>query len=458
MLQTYIDQVRIYLDDFKTLSLSDIFAASYPNNDNLENLQINRFSILEIINYSSAFFEQLEVEINGGNGKILPYSFNAGEFGQSDILGQLNAFLVSIKSGQYSAVENNLGWLITYQLQNGFYNKSQYKLQPFSVTELKKTQDLIDLDLKSLNNVKLEFAKFLEELENEKKSLVDFKTKKEAELTQISNNLDSTNTNNNTIQTLLNNSTESKTKLDAILAEGQKGIQKLDEIISDMEKSVSKSKTEYGEFLSSLKTTETNYNTLYDEFDSKLKFVESKHDYFTERNIYLDTLIGREVGASLFETFKQRKTELSKPIVFWRLAIGAMTIITVVGIFAIFTNLFGLLKTPTEILSWEIIVVNAIKSSPFIFLLYYTINQYNKERNFQEEYAFKSAVALTIKAYADVLKDDKYKDELILKAVFGIYRSPIYSKIKANKEVNSVLDILKETIDKGVSLVKKESK
>ena len=36
----------------------------------------------------------------------------------------------------------------------------------------------------------------------------------------------------------------------------------------------------------------------------------------------------------------------------------------------------------------------------------------NKERNFQEEYAFKSAVALTIKAYSDVIKDDKFKDEL----------------------------------------------
>jgi hypothetical protein len=40
--------------------------------------------------------------------------------------------------------------------------------------------------------------------------------------------------------------------------------------------------------------------------------------------------------------------------------------------------------------------------------------------------------------------------------VYGIYRSPIYSKIKANKEVNSVLDLLKEAIDKGTGLISKK--
>src|SRR6201999_2946260 len=99
---------------------------------------------------------------------------------------------------------------------------------------------------------------------------------------------------------------------------------KIEEIVSDMDKRVFISKAEYAEFLSSLRTTETNYTALYTDFESKLKFVEGKYDYFSERNDYLDTLIGREVGASLFETFKQRKTELNKPIIFWRWAIGVM--------------------------------------------------------------------------------------------------------------------------------------
>ena len=90
-----------------------------------------------------------------------------------------------------------------------------------------------------------------------------------------------------------------------------------------------------------------------------------------------------------------------------------------------------------------------MKSSPFFFLLYYCIAQYNKERNFQEEYAFKSAAALTIKAYADILKDDKNKDELVLKAVYGIYRSPVYTKLKATKEINSTLDMFAEVLKKN---------
>ncbi len=87
--------------------------------------------------------------------------------------------------------------------------------------------------------------------------------------------------------------------------------------------------------------------------------------------------------------------------------------------------------------------------------MYYAIAQYNKERNFQEEYAFKSATALTIKAYSDILKDDKNKDELVLKAVFGIYRSPLSQSNKNENEVNTAIDMIADLSKTFKDIVKK---
>ena len=154
------------------------------------------------------------------------------------------------------------------------------------------------------------------------------------------------------------------------------------------------------------------------EFEKKLEFIEGKKAFFEERNNYLDELIGREVGASLFETFKQRKGELEKPVNKWLWIVIAMAILTFGAILTIFTNAFGLLGTvPTDI-STTRLITNSIKSLPFFFLLFYAIAQYNKERNFQEEYAFKSAVALTIKAYSDIITNEVLKDKFYLDQTF----------------------------------------
>lgn len=196
----------------------------------------------------------------------------------------------------------------------------------------------------------------------------------------------------------------------------------------------------------------------YDDFEQKSKIVEDKAIFFEERNNYLNELIGREVGTSLFKTFNQRKNEISPSLKIWQISVWVASFIAIIVIFAIFTNFFGLFGAPSHTFTWQEIIVNAIKSSPAIFLLYYTISQYNKERNFQEEYAFKSAAALTIKAYADILKDDAKKDELILRSVSGVYRSPIINKYNTKSDLNSLTDLAKELIGKGSEVLPKSNK
>jgi len=158
---------------------------------------------------------------------------------------------------------------------------------------------------------------------------------------------------------------------------------------------------------------------LYKQFETLLAKVESKTDYFDERNKYLNDLIGKEVGVSLFATFKQRKEEFKAPLNLWRWAVPISAIATVIWIYILFGS--GDLSQ----LSWQVFLANTFKALPAAGLLFFAISQYVKERNFQEEYAFKSAVALTIEAYAETLHDPKSKDQMILDSVSKVYQSPI---------------------------------
>ena len=183
-----------------------------------------------------------------------------------------------------------------------------------------------------------------------------------------------------------------------------------------------------------------------------MAFVENKRSFFEERNKYLDELIGREVGASLFETFKQRKGELTHPVAFWKWTVPVMTVATIIWIFFLFNGL-GEIKDINQ--RWEFIAINTLKSMPVLLLLLFSISQYVKERHFQEEYAFKSAVALTIDAYANRLKDDANKDKFIADAVLEVYHSPIEKKVpKDDAKYKASIETLKALADTVKEIVK----
>jgi hypothetical protein len=451
-----INSINTQIQLFDKLKMEELFAQSYPDQTELENIQIGRMKIGEFINLSKRVVLQLDKEIKTDNVLILPTNFSSPELGQSSIGEIMTNFVSQISARQFPNAENSLLWLALYQMQNGFFDKSKLKIHSIESLELKKSNDELLVISENYKQLKNQYSELLTELKAQKISVSEFLTQKQNELQQISNNLTSANTNNTQIQSLLNSSTQSETKITSSLEQIEKEKKKAEEITTTLDASFTQFKSDFSELIKKLNTTDTDFQILFKDFEVKYLFVESKHKYFEDRNIYLDNLIGREVGASLFETFQQRKLELTEPLKWWRIAIGIMASLTFIFILAIFTNFFGLFGTIPTSFTWENIVVNAVKSSPFVFLLYYCIAQYNKERNFQEEYAFKSASALTIKAYSDILKDDKNKDELVLKAVFNIFRSPIYNKMNSTKDVNSALDLVSGIVNKGSEILTKK--
>lgn len=248
-------------------------------------------------------------------------------------------------------------------------------------------------------------------------------------------------------------STENSTKINGLLENAKEAVVSSKNNLKEEQKLF----LEYNKTIDDLiKSVNENIGTVanqIEEYDKQLNFVESKTDYFKERNEYLDTLISREVGASLFETFEKRKRELSKKSNL--LAIGVFISATLLlgGIYFIFQDLVA--NGSIQSLSWELFALRSLKTLPFAVLLYFVIRQYNKERNFQEEYAFKSACALTINEYAKILKNDESKDKLILEGVLGVYQSPIHEKEKKEDTNKKILEIGKDLAESVKNVTKK---
>ncbi|AZA55289.1 hypothetical protein [Chryseobacterium sp. G0201] len=445
------------IENLLKLNIEKKITEIYPDQSDIGNITINQMTIFDFISLLKKLLNQLLKEISSENRIILPFVYQSAEYGQNNLEANLINLQSQISNNQITNAENSLIWLAHYCLQNGFYDRSKYKTHSIDILKIEKQKSNLNVITENYIQLEDKYKTLLKTIEDSKQELDDFYNTKQSELQQISNNLTTSNSNNNQIQTLLNTSTESKAIINSLVEQIEKEKANTESLNSETAKKFNDLITGYTINFDELKKTKDKAKALNETFDTKLKFVENKTDYFEERNNYLDELIGREVGASLFETFKQRKIELNPSLNFWRWAVLILGGLTFMVVFAIFTNFFGWFGDIPTKFTWEIIAVNSLKSIPFFFLLYYTISQYNKERNFQEEYAFKSASALTIKAYSDILLNEENKDQLILKAVYNVYKSPVQQYIKGGKkDISNITDLLNEVVDKATEILKKK--
>lgn len=434
--------------------ISNIFV-----NQDISTIRISHFAVPDYISVIKRLLKQLKNEIQE-NGIYLPFQYNYNnEFGGGNLQSDLINLFNNIKATSINNFNNSVSFinrLIYYQIANGFWDRSTRKIySPNDVksTELADKLNYIEEQL-SLNTDK--FKSLLENLQKERDSLQSFINQKNDELQTITNNLQASNNNSNQINQLLTASASTSEKINGILTQQQQNLENIVKELNSQKTSFNEQKNKFTELNEKQEYQIGEVEKQISDFTEKLTFVEDKKAYFEERNTYLDNLIGREVGASLFETFKQRKNELKEPVSNWNKIVICISILTFIAVLAIFTNGFGLWGDAKPLFSWQQVAINSLKTTPFFFLLFYSISQYNKERNFQEEYAFKSAVALTIKAYSDIIQKEELKDEMIVNSVTSIYKSPITQKTKLSKEENAILDTAKDLISTAIDTYKKK--
>ncbi|MBI5021244.1 MAG: hypothetical protein HZB59_07415 [Ignavibacteriales bacterium] len=450
-----IQTILTKIEEFNQLDIDRLLATLYADQD-ISRTKVNQLTVPEFVNLTRRVLIQLKSELTTGLGLLLPLNVNAhDDFGALNLQNDLYNFYNQIKEMQFKPSEALLLKLAHYQVIHGFFDKSSLKvhdLRGLRITEIENRLKLISDHL--TKNIQLRDQIF-NELEKKKNEINEFEATKRKQLDQISVNLQTANQQTNQINELLNKSNSSSTRIDTLLEQQNKNLDQASKAIDEARNLLKSFGSKSEELMDDAKSEITQIQDQNIEFKKQLDYVEEKKKIFDERNAYLDELIGREVGASLFETFKQRKNELSHPVRFWKWAVLGMSMITVVGIYAIFTNIFGLYGTATIDLGWERLALNSLKTIPFFILLFFAIRQYSRERTYQEQYAFKSAVALTINAYSKLLTKDESKDQLIVNAVNGIYHSPISAKDKSDSEEKDILETLKNTSETIKNVTKK---
>ena len=447
MNQNQRNQVQAQLEQYFQLDLAKLISTSYPNVDENQG-SIGEYTPKEFLSLSNKVFNQFREELKGSYFKALPFQYQfQNEYGGGDLNSDLANFNAYISSNQIHNAIGHLNRLIHYQAVNGFWEKSKRKYFRHSEETVNSEKERIELVSKQLEKSTSSLQGLLDGISSAKNDLVLFTETKNKELNEIESLLAASRNHNNEISELHSSATGLAEKISALLDVSESKKSESDELHKESKSELKKIRESLEQQAESINSQNEAYSALKKSFEDKLSLVESKTDYFTERNEYLDDLIGREVGTSLFETFKQRKGELSGSISFWKWSVPITSIATIVWIFFLFGN--GDLAN----LQWQVVFVNSLKALPAIGLLLFAISQYTKERNFQEEYAFKSAVALTINSYADQLKGEDNKDKLIMESVNEIYTTPLSSKHSKDAETKTLVGAAKELTDVAKSMI-----
>ncbi|SEB17815.1 hypothetical protein [Marinobacterium iners] len=443
-----IKNIKIHLNSLKTVELEKLMARKYGNS-NIESVMIGDYTALQYYHIFNKVVGQFQGEIDSDYAHALPIQYNFGnEYGSGNILSDLEHLINLISNMNFDRSVQLINKLIHYQALNGFWEKNKRKFFSSSELDLFESKKNIELSSSHLLEVSNRMAQSFEELENQKEALENLLKSKKSELREIEALLVAARSHTDEINNIHNSSSQVSEKINSNY---KSSLEKVEEIKSDSDKfkkKIDDLNVTIGTIEDTYQNQLANFSDLSNSFNDKLDFVESKVDYFNDRNSYLDDLIGREVGASLFETFKQRKNEISPSIRFWKYAIPVAVVGTILWIGVLFGD------ENFSNLSWQAILVNSLKAFPAIGLLLFAISQYVKERNFQEEYAFKSAVALTVNSYAEQIINTDNRDALIMQSVARIYKSPIYSKHES-KEYSSILGMSKEAIDSAKSILSK---
>lgn len=439
------------LDDFWKLEVEKRIVEFYKDYQDLTTIYIGYYSVLEFSEFSKKAVSQIGQVLQSKLLSVLPFQYQfQNDFGSGNLRDDLINFNSYLLNNDFNSAVTHLYRLVYYLVQNGLWEKEQpldRKKENQIIDEIKNKLAIVveQIDKNVETNKRL-----IKELNLEKTNLTTLVSTKNQELSEISTLLSSARVHSDEITKLLTNSTDTNQQITGLLNQQNSNL----ELIKDR---IKEEKEIFDGFTNDLKQLKDNYTEQIEitskyntNFEKQFETILDRSKTFDERIKVLDELIGKEGAVTLFKTFNDRKKELEKPVKNWAKVVFGTGIFALTLIIGIFTNFFGLVGGYPKEIDWHYLLINSLKSAPVMIVLYFTIKQYVRERSYQEEYAFRSAIALTVQAYGDIAGTKK--EEIISKAVDKIYNMPIMMKEKngmfnfKSRQLTETLKELNETM------------
>ena len=384
----------------------------------LEAVVFGDYNSLEFKKVYKSVISRFEALIQSNMVLMLPTSYFPNGSG-NNIVGVLRGLVSSISDKNNQGIFNSVRCIFEYCIQFGNWKKNiayKPKISQENIESLAEEIKLIQRKLEQENNklIRLigEYSKSKSDLDDKITEATEFyntikdKAKNANEYdTSIRSYLSSSEANKNTIETL-------KTNIATLE-------QKITENIEDYKKQFEDVVAQNTRSLSLIREAE----------DLQKKILSQKQE--------VENLIGAAADGSLGTHFKERKKQIQTNV-FILIGLVILSIaFTICWVNKIFSG-FDINNS-----DWVHFVINILRTSPAWFLVWWLISRYSKERKLQEEYAFKSAIAMTMREHSKLLKAtdsgelDKRDSQqiMLLKALDNIYSPP---DTKQNKEGDNI--------------------
>lgn len=439
-----IAQKQMILTEIETIQGFDfdqMVLNQFPENTDFKTIMFGKYNVLDFKSLLSKTIKQLKNELENGLGLMLPNQENFyNDFGAVTLdsdMQNLRTYLVNI-ANKDSAAEL-LDRLIYYQIRQGFWDRSKVKLHDVNTDKINATEQQLELVQKKLATNLESFSELRKQFETKIEEVNTFFTTKQQEMIEVGRLLTEATASNTKITELVSGSTNKETEIDGILKN-----------IKDKVEIVNQNIIEYQTEFSTIQTNASEQkNQLFKNIKESVEKLESAKEgiEFIESNrSEIVRLTGMAADGSLGSKFDQRKITLANGLSFWKWGIPIVTIISILWVIIVFTWL----PAHTENV-WINLLINLLKTSPAFVLLGFVFTQYGKERNLQEEYAFKSAVAMTLTAYSNMLEkndneSNKTRQEMLHNSIRQVYLQPQIHPQKPDKIFSMNGKHLKESI------------
>lgn len=163
-------------------------------------------------------------------------------------------------------------------------------------------------------------------------------------------------------------------------------------------------------------------------------------------------LIAPAVAGSLSKAFTERRDTLINGRITWGVIAFLIGAVSIYATFEFVSSISAAMlqqKPPAGeggSMIWSAALIRSAILLPLFAAFGFAFSQYKKERDFEEEYAHKAAVAISLPNYGDLTREPSVRDQIVTGATNVIFNSPT-ARSKEGEKLAPTISGLKEVVD-----------
>lgn len=413
-----LERIKSYVREIRYFDIDQYIIGKFPDTP-LENVMFGDYNSLEFKKIYKSVINRFKALIQSNMVLMLPTSYFPNGSG-NNIIGVLRDLVSYISNKNNQGIFNGIRYIFEYCIQFGNWERNityKPKISQENIESLAGEIELVQTKLEQENN---KLIRLIEEYSKSKSDLDD----KIIQATEFYNTIKDKAKNANeydiSIRSYLSSSEANKNTIETLKTNIATLEQKITENIEDYKKRFEDVVNQNTRSLSLIREAE----------DLQKNILSQKQE--------VENLIGAAADGSLGTHFRERKNQIQKNVI----TFGVLSIASLIATTELVRRMFYGFDINNS--DWIHFVINVLRTSPAWFLVWWLIRMYSKERKLQEEYAFKSAMAMTMREHSKLLKAtdsgevDKRDSQqiMLLKALDNIYSPPDTKQSKEGDNIN----------------------